>query len=258
MSDCPTKHVLFLDDDRDFLDTLESLIPAALRQHWCIHRTDDPAYALVLLRAQPVDLVVTDLSMPVLDGLQFLQLLHQVCPFPRKVVLTSIPDPDFRQACLSRGAALYLVKPASAVAFISTFNLLQELMEWPAEPGFSGTLRRVQLPDVVQLECMTQASSILVIGSRTTRGCIYIDEGQVIHAETEGRQGGDAFMELVNLDSGEFDVRPFEEPNARTIHESCHSLLLGAAQHRDEGGFGCPDPTVLAEIPLAAIPAMVG
>jgi CheY-like chemotaxis protein len=258
MSDCPTKHVLFLDDDRDFLDTLESLIPATLRRSWCIHRTDDPAYALVLLREHPIKLVVTDLSMPVLDGLQFLQLLHQVCPLPRKVVLTSIPDPDFRQACLSRGAALYLVKPASAVAFVSTFNLLEELMEWPVEPGFSGTLRRVQLPDVVQLECMTQASSVLLIRSRTVQGSIYIEDGRVVHAETEARQGENAFMELVNLDIGEFDVTSFTAPAARTIHESCHSLLLGAAQHRDEGGFGSPDPTVLAEIPLASIPAMVG
>ena len=254
----PLKHLLFLDDDRDFLDTLESLIPPGLLKNWCIHRTEDPAHALVLLREHPVELVVTDLSMPILDGLQFLQLLHQVCPRPRKVVLTSVPDMDFRQACLNRGAALYLVKPASAIAFESTFNLLNEILEWPQEGGFSGMLRKVQLPDVVQLECMTQASSVLLISSGSTRGCIYIEDGRVVHAETDAQRGEDAFVELVNLDSGEFDLAAFSEPTARTIHESCHSLLLAAAQRRDEGGYGSPEPALHDEIPFSAIPVMAG
>lgn len=256
MPACQPKHILFLDDDRDFLDTLESMISPALRQAWCMHRTEDPAYALVLLRQHPIDLVVTDLSMPVLDGLQFLQLLHQVCPKPRKVVLTSIPDQDFRQACLTRGAALYLVKPASIVAFESTLNLLHELMEWPQESGFSGMLHRVQLTDVVQLECMTQASSLLRVHAAGADGVIYIEDGRVVHAEAEGTQGEDAFMELVNLESGGFEVAPFTEPSARTIHESCHSLLLGAAQRRDEGGYGNPVPLGFVDAPFDAVPAM--
>jgi two-component system response regulator YesN len=78
-----TKQLLFLDDDPDFLDTIEALIPNLTRQHWRVFLARDAARALALLRKHPIDLVVSDLDMPVVDGLQFLQVLHQVCPHPR-------------------------------------------------------------------------------------------------------------------------------------------------------------------------------
>jgi CheY-like chemotaxis protein len=229
-----TKQLLFLDDDPDFLDTIEAMIPNLTRQQWRLFLARDAARALAQLRKHPIDLVVTDLDMPVVDGLQFLQVLHQVCPHPRKVVLSSHSEEHYRQECLSRGAVLFLKKPASADGFQSIFRILNEILQWETPQGFSGLLRSVTLSDLVQLECISCASSILQITTSTVSGKIYIESGRVVHAEVQDKDGAEAFMELVSLEKGGFIVQDFHEPITRSIEESCDSLLLAAAQRTDE------------------------
>jgi CheY-like chemotaxis protein len=234
MSAKNTKHLLFLDDDPDFLDTVEAMIPNLTRQQWRVFLARDAARALALLRKHPIDLVVSDLDMPVVDGLQFLQVLHQVCPHPRKVVLSSHSDEHYRQECLNRGAVLFLKKPASAEGFNSIFRILNEILHWETPQGFSGLLRSVTLSDLVQLECISCASSVLQITTSTVSGRIYIESGRVVHAELEDKQGSEAFIDLVGLEKGGFVVQDYYEPTHRSIEESCDSLLLAAAQRIDE------------------------
>lgn len=229
-----TKQLLFLDDDPDFLETIKAMIPHLTRQHWRVFLARDAARALAMLRKHRIDLVVSDLDMPVVDGLQFLQVLHQVCPHPRKVVLSSHSDEHYRQECLNRGAVLYLKKPSSAEGFQSIFRILNEILCWETPRGFSGLLRSVTLGDLVQLECISCASSILQITTSTVSGRIFIEKGRVIHAEVENKRGAEAFMDLVALEKGGFIVQDYHEPNHRSIDESCDSLLLAAAQRVDE------------------------
>jgi CheY-like chemotaxis protein len=228
------KNVLFLDDDPDFLDTLQAIVPLCVGDRWQLLTARDSARALAMLRQHAVDLVVVDLAMPVVDGLQFLRLLHQVCPHPRKVVLSNTADERHRQACLGGGATLYLVKPASVEGYEPILKVLDEMLHWGPERGFSGLLPQVNLCDLVQLECMSRGSSLLQIVTHSERGAIYICEGRVIHAETASTLGPEAFIKLVSFPGGQFAIRPFHEPAAQTIHETCDSLLLAAAQRLDE------------------------
>jgi CheY-like chemotaxis protein len=168
------------------------------------------------------------------DGLQFLQLLHQVCPDPRKVVMSSHSEEHYRQECLQRGAVLFLKKPASVEGFESIFRVLHEILQWQPPRGFSGLLRNVTISDLVQLECISRASSILQITTSTICGRIYINAGRIAHAETQDKQGEEAFLDLVSLETGAFAVQPYGEPPRHSIDESCDGLLLAAAQRCDE------------------------
>ena len=77
---------------------------------WEIHTAENHAQALSLLSKQRMDLVVLDIGMPVMDGIQFLQLLGRTHP-------VNHADPDRpwlderRRVSLSSGAVLYLEKP---------------------------------------------------------------------------------------------------------------------------------------------------
>ena len=66
--------------------------------------------ALSFLQKERVDLVVLDIQMPVIDGLQFLNLVHRKYPNLQKVVLTGYAQDNYRAACLSGGADLFLEK----------------------------------------------------------------------------------------------------------------------------------------------------
>ncbi|RFP12174.1 MULTISPECIES: response regulator [unclassified Duganella] len=64
--------VLLLDDDKFMLDVLADMI-AGLGPHEVLPETDGRR-ALVELRLRPPELLICDLSMPVMDGIDFLRL----------------------------------------------------------------------------------------------------------------------------------------------------------------------------------------
>src|SRR5437667_9892712 len=141
----PTKRttVLFVDDDPGFLDAIQNLMRAYSEGKWEVLVALDAAGALALIREQKIDLLVIDLHMPVMDGLQFLALLHRKYPQILKVALTGdATDPD-RAACLSNGAQLCLDKPASREGWQNLYSALNELIRLHPEEGFQGLSRRV-------------------------------------------------------------------------------------------------------------------
>lgn len=64
--------ILLLDDDTFMLDLLADMV-AELGDHTVVRETDGRR-ALIELRLRPPELVVCDLSMPVMDGIDFLRL----------------------------------------------------------------------------------------------------------------------------------------------------------------------------------------
>ena len=228
--------VLFVDDDQTLLDTVQGLMSIYAGDKWQIFTASDVAPALGILQLQQIDLLVLDIHMPVVDGVQFLKLLQRKYPSVFKVVLTGDSTGAYRTACLNNGAELFLEKPRDANGWQAIYATLQELVKLkPEETGFRGVLRKVSLQDVVQLECLAGNSSILELVAGTQRGLIYIKEGKIVHAESGGRNGVEAFFHLYTLAGGEFHLNAYAEPpQIDIVGYSWEGLMMEAAQLRDE------------------------
>ena len=235
MSDAVKKKVLFVDDDAQFLELIERLFSLWSQGGWQIFTATNTGTALGIIQANPLDLVVIDMLMPVVDGLQFLKMINRKYPDLTKAALTSKDDETYRAACLSNGAELYLIKPTSINDLETVFINLNELVNLQDQKGFRGVLRRVELGDVLQLECLGGKSSILEVATRTTRGRIYIRDGRVVHAQQGDQKGVAAFCRIMNLGGGDFGLKPFEDPAEETVQESWETLLMEAARVHDEG-----------------------
>jgi HD-like signal output (HDOD) protein/CheY-like chemotaxis protein len=104
------RHVLFVDDDRDLLDGLRD----ALRPHryeWRMTFVDGGEAALGMVESEPVDIVVSDLRMPGMDGAALLARVARVQPDAVRIVLSGHADPE----TIGRVAAVahrILVKPS--------------------------------------------------------------------------------------------------------------------------------------------------
>jgi len=226
--------VLFVDDDAGFLEVVRNLMTAYSEGMWDVLVATDAAKGLELLREGKPDLLVLDVHMPVMDGLQFLGLLHRRYPSISKAVLTGYSSDEYRAACLNNGAELFLQKPTSSEGWQSLFVALNELVKYQSEEGFRGVLRRVGLQDVLQMECLARSSSVMEVSNSEMQGNIYVRDGQIIHAEVGELAGEDAFNHLMSLSGGHFNLKPFVEPAAATISGSWEFLLMEAARKRDE------------------------
>lgn len=68
--------------------------------------------ALALARSLHPDLVLLDLEMPVMDGIEATSRLGRDCPATRVVIVTVHNTPELRQLCYERGASGFIAKTA--------------------------------------------------------------------------------------------------------------------------------------------------
>jgi DNA-binding NarL/FixJ family response regulator len=68
--------------------------------------------ALTAARTLRPDLVLLDLEMPVMDGIEATSCLGRECPGTRVVIVTVHDTPELRKLCLDRGACGFIAKGA--------------------------------------------------------------------------------------------------------------------------------------------------
>ncbi len=241
------RRVLFVDDDPQFLRHVTELMRTLSGGAWDIVTAGSAGEAFTVLRERTVHLAVVDVEMAVMDGIQLLALLHRGHPQIQKAVLTSMPSEERRTACLANGADLFLAKPTEEAAWLQVYLALTELLRFHSDQGFRGVMRRVGLDDVLQMECLARKSSVLEVADGSMRGEIFVEHGQIVHAQAGVLQGEQAFNRLLALRGGQFNLRSFAEPPSRTISGQWEFLLMEAARQRDEAIAAQPPPEVVAE-----------
>lgn len=106
--------ILLVDDESAVLSALRR----ALRRHFGgaleVVVCDDPTLALTQLRESRFDIVMSDLRMPDVDGLSFLNLASAIAPHAVRLVLTGSADFETAQRAINEaGVFRYLTKPWS-------------------------------------------------------------------------------------------------------------------------------------------------
>jgi response regulator RpfG family c-di-GMP phosphodiesterase len=101
--------LLFVDDEPNILSSLRRLF----RPHgYTILTADSGAAGLALLAGQEIDLVISDMRMPTMDGAQFLEQVRSRWPDTVRMLLTGYSDIDSIMAAINRGEIYrYLTKP---------------------------------------------------------------------------------------------------------------------------------------------------
>jgi two-component system CheB/CheR fusion protein len=121
--------VLVVDDSRDTADMLAH----AFRFVGAAAETaESGAEALTLAAAHSFDVIVSDLSMPIMDGFELLRQLRALpnCPHVPVVALTGIARADDLERAKREGFAAQLAKPIELDALISA---VQSVLSKPGE-----------------------------------------------------------------------------------------------------------------------------
>jgi two-component system, NtrC family, response regulator PilR len=100
--------VLLVDDEPNIIEVLEM---ALLDEHMEVQKAHSGREALKVLQRSPVDLVISDIRMPDLSGLELLKQARQVAPDTMFVMMTAFATTDTAIETLQHGAYDYLTKP---------------------------------------------------------------------------------------------------------------------------------------------------
>jgi DNA-binding response OmpR family regulator len=244
--------ILVLEPDEQLASAIcEALKQAASDSLIEVTRSLEEAQQLVL-GVKP-ELFVLDVDATQDLGQDFLYDLRTSHPNARAIVLTGVHLPEHREQVSGLGAIHFLEKPLTEWDFIDLVERLLRPATAAAEK-FEGSLRDLQFTDIIQLKCMSGATSVVEFtGPNGEKARVFFENGQVRHATGPGRQGMAAFNEIVRWKGGTISEVTGAGPSPRTINMDWQHLLMEAVQHADERAAAGGDRTKSGAKKLLAV-----
>jgi CheY-like chemotaxis protein len=222
--------ILLVDDEQDFLDLFEDILsrlPSAPEIQTC----KSGAAALALLDSEPFTLIITDLHMPEMDGLQMLLLVRRKYPNLRIVVMTALLDELERARAYELGADLFWQKPANRLDVDLFQNCIESLLN-RAEGRARIPARMRPIEDVLNWEHAARRSGKVTFRQGKRMGTVWLSNGEWIDAEAGELKGEEALGEMLSWGAAEFATSK-AEPRVQTIFQSAEDFLAGQELRRN-------------------------
>ncbi len=103
-----SRSILIIDDDRE----MGALIRKVLRrENYTVHVADNGRQGILLLQRQSFDLIISDLRMPGMSGLELIRAAKKIAPKTPLILITAFGDIQTYLEALGAGAFDYINKP---------------------------------------------------------------------------------------------------------------------------------------------------
>lgn len=183
--------ILIVDDERIFVQSLKEHF-LEKEEYARVTAAYNGAEALEILGKEKIDLVILDLNMPVLDGIEVLIALHNKGIWLPIIVLTSmlVTDTEDRGNIFENfGIIEYIEKPVN----------LERLDKRAADAlnrfdEYDKTAPSIGLPAVLRIIDYEKRSGVLTLDFKNETGRIFFRDGEVVDAEFKGLTAEAAFQ----------------------------------------------------------------
>lgn len=132
--------VLFIDDE---FNILRSLQRALQLESFQVRTTSSPSKALKIIEEEPIHVIVADLKMPKMHGLELLERARKIRPDAIRLVLSAVDDSKTILSAINKGEVYrYIVKPWDTVELVFTIQQALDLYDLREEKN--DLLRRLE------------------------------------------------------------------------------------------------------------------
>ncbi|WP_166244679.1 response regulator [Paenibacillus turpanensis] len=150
------KTILIVDDEPLTRSGIHKTLETWSAGKYKILSTDNGAEALEIIRSQVINLLITDIRMPEITGLQLVESMQKRGQKPVVIVISGHADFHYAQSALQLGVVNYLVKPIQKRKLLEAVEgALQIEEEWERVE----TLERMADPQLLQAKLESQQYS---------------------------------------------------------------------------------------------------
>lgn len=217
------ENILIVDDDLNILELLQRHL-----QSWDFHtyKAVSVKEAVTILRDTPIDLLISDLKMPEIDGFELIKFVSEHYPKIPKLVVTGYPSVQDSLAAIKSGVVEYLIKPF-------TKEELKSAIQQSLSTTDRSRKREILKPSIEQNKSKKQESYAGIIGeSEKVAKIIQVIERvknnkATIFIKGESGTGKELVARAIHYE-GKFSRAPFIAVNCGGIPENLlESELFG-------------------------------
>jgi two-component system, response regulator YesN len=149
-------NVLIVDDDVDTLEFISKLLPWETYGYTVVGKAFNGEEALFIMNDKSIDLLITDITMPRMDGLELIRNVNRISPTTKSIILTCHEEFSDAKEAISLGVYDYVVK--YTVEEQQFINILEKI-----------TLRLQENSKLERLEEKVQSNKTIITQSLLNR-----------------------------------------------------------------------------------------
>ena len=220
------KKLLIVDDETSFLLSLQDGLQKH-RDHFEVLTAEDGRTAIQMLRDQPIDLLVTDLKLPGMNGFEILAWVSRNQPHLPVIVMSAFGTPEIEARLAKMDTLQFLDKPLD-------LKVLEECIFTGLQPRDKSFIRGITLATFLQLMKAERKTCTLAVTRGEESASLYVRGGELIDAEYGDSSGLSAVMEIVSWDNAEIEMEGHCSRSKDVIRTPMEQLLIEAFKRKDE------------------------
>lgn len=222
------KQVLIVDDEARLLKSIEAGLQD-YKDEFAVLTALNGKAAVEILKKVVIDLVVTDLRMPEMDGFELLAYISNNHPFMPAIVMTAFATTEIEEKVNESGIFKLLEKP---IEFERLAETIRESLEQESKEG---SVAGFSLANFLQLLAMEQKTCLLNVIAGENEGYVYLDKGEIRAAVSGKTKGEKALFLLLAGENAQISFRKLPKKKIpKMIDKPLMSLLIEGMQYIDE------------------------
>jgi DNA-binding response OmpR family regulator/predicted regulator of Ras-like GTPase activity (Roadblock/LC7/MglB family) len=231
----PQKRILLVDDEPNVVKSCAKMLEL---EGFSVKGVTSGKEAIESYHHDHFDLVLTDLKMPEIDGLEVLTEVRKHNPNAAVVIFTAYGTKESVVEALRLGAREFLEKPLDTKSLVAT---VRQILAQENGTAVRGNLRTMSLPSIFQINCTERNNARLSIKHGRHKGNIYFADGEVVHATLGSEVGEEAVYRLLSWKDADFELEMDILAPERTVTTGWSGLLLEGMRRIDEESAGGAD-----------------
>jgi len=220
------KKILIVDDETSFLLSLRDGL-SKHRDKFQIFTAENGREAVEVLRSTTIDLLVTDLKLPEMNGFELLAWTSRHQPQLPVIVMSAFGTPEIEKRLAQMDTLQFLDKPLD-------IQMLEEGIFNGLNARGKSFIRGITLATFLQLMKVEKKNCTLKINAAEETAYLYIYRGELVDAEYGRLSGLDAALEIVSWNDAEIEMDGICRRQDDVIKLSMEHLLIEAFKRKDE------------------------
>jgi CheY-like chemotaxis protein len=220
------KNVLVVDGDQTMLRTLTGLLKSQ-GGFINVFAATNTRHAVELLQETPIDIVITAIRLPTVDGFSLVAKLTKDYPSIKVIIMTEDAHPLLRASIKRIPSAVHLDQSHD-------ISMLTKRVFTELQIDYGGGVRGINLSSFLQMMELESCTCTLRVTSKNLIGSLWLKNGELVAAKSQTAEGEEAALDILIWNNIFIDIDYTPREVERQISMPLMMLLMKSSQLDDE------------------------